>query len=366
MNFSFKKIVTSTLLLLAVYAVYAVVVMSWEHYQSQKQEVDDKPLATVNSALLSSNKDYAIADSLLKGRRGKEAADVFTRVFATAESNTEKSQIEMKIGESHVMAGDYAKAISVFKSIVANEAYQPRPKAFAVNAMGQLLYSFVTPEVTKLIFESGDQPYIEMYKERDPFLAYRRLFEYSTSFEPIAPAELRVVRWYTRALLENDEDFSQESRAVVMREVQERLARANESIQEMRRDPNMSAPLAQALLNKAAVLVDLKELGEPVSEDIEAIFTDAQKYSVISANSESALRYSYALYLARTHGSARKADVIKAFRVLYATPAYANTPILRVFKEEKNNIIGSKKDILLLASIDPEFKQYLITQGWTF
>ena len=64
-------------------------------------------------------------------------------------------------------------------------------------------------------------------------------------------------------------------------------------------------------------------------------------------------------------GEKRADDIKKLLGDFYQKDVYKNTTIVRFIKNEKNNGLGQKSDIILLAKIDAKFHDFLLSLGWT-
>lgn len=315
--------------------------------------------------LIEKNQQFSIGDGFLKGKNGPEAVKAFSEALKTAENTDQKTLIISKIADSYTASDDFRNAIDKYDEIVNMPNAEPRAKAYALISMAQLFNTFSSNDVTEYIFSKP--AYKEMYVEKNPSLAYRKLNELSVSIKSTPLGELRVAQWYARDLFAHYKKYSEKDIQERVIKIKRMVSNADAQLPQFRKDPNLGGMLVLTLIAKGEVLGILSNLGYAHDLNPEDSFKEAQKYAALSPNSDSSLRFNYALYLANTDPVGRAADIKSLLSGFYTSTSYDKTPIVRSFQHENAVVLGKVflDGMVLLTSIDPEFEKYLeTTKGW--
>ncbi|MBI3420883.1 MAG: hypothetical protein HY006_02365 [Candidatus Sungbacteria bacterium] len=314
--------------------------------------------------LVKDNEEFIRAESFLKDDKLDLAEEHYKKALLSSRTTDEEGQILYKIAVTKTRR-DPMGAITIFKEIAADPRFGNLQRAYAVQRMAELFRKNSSREVTKEIF-TGD-PYESFIKEGDERLAYRRLYEYASSFSPLALSAVRAADWYSSGILtlSRQKSLSAEERKLVdeyTKRVRASLEAADHDIERTKNLLNAGALVPDALARKAVVLANMYEAGDTSFSDPEAAFRSAMEVGLIWHNDFQA-RFTYAAFLARTKGQERKKDIVDLLDNFYDDKA-AYSGMVLVFTKEKNNILGNKADIILLAGMDPAFKSFLLTLGW--
>ncbi|MEX1120321.1 MAG: hypothetical protein WEB94_01050, partial [Candidatus Paceibacterota bacterium] len=201
------------------------------------------------------------------------------------------------------------------------------------------------------------------------------IFMYASSIYPLAYSELRVADWYVSDLIANEGVSSTgESAEEVKRQIQERVANAdldNERV--VKAYPNTSR-FGTYLVRKAVVAGKLEQLGDPFLGDPQVLFEAALSRAAIFNSGEtiSFMMYNFATFLAHNRIENQKDDVVALLQNFYGNGRYTidefeGNSFFEFLENEQNNVAGTRSDIELLASIDPNFKTMLADKlGWVF
>lgn len=315
-------------------------------------------------ALIKDNEEFIRAEAFLKNDQWDLAEEHYRKALLLARNADEEGQIFYKIAVMKTRR-DPIGAISILKEIVANQDYSDRQKAYAVQHMGEIFRKNSSHEITSTIFTG--EPYADFFKEGDADNAYRRLYEYAASFYPLALSEVRAAHWYSNKILQLSErkSLSEEEKKFISDStvrIRFSLEAADQDIERTKNLPNAGALVPVALAIKAIVLADMFEAGDASFPDPESAFKSAMEMGLIWKD-DSASRFNYAAFLARKGDESRKKDIIDLLDDFYTKPdIYAGRALM--LTRERDNILGAKNNVILLAKIDPAFKSFLLTLGW--
>ena len=354
-----KKIIIGVL-------VIAVVITAYFYFF--KPKITPAPVTTKSdpfSSLMEKNSDFAEAEKAAKAGDLQKAEALYQSALEKAQHIDERGQIEYKIADVNTNR-DPIKAIGILKGIAANSQYSNIQRAYAIQQMGEVFFKNSTTSVTTAIF-TGD-PYSSFNKEGDSRLAYRRLYEYAASFYPLSMSEVRASVWYSSEILRLKKTKTLAEQLTIKDEllgyrkkVLGNLELADRDIERTRTAPNAGLLIPYTLALRAAVLGYMYESGDRSFPDPEIAFKEAIGAGLL-IKGDGPARLQYAVFLARNYGAKRKDDIAKLLAPVGTGPEYAG--LRRVFTNEKNNVIGSKSNFILISQIDPDFRKLLISLGW--
>lgn len=314
--------------------------------------------------LIKDNEEFIRAEAFLKNDQWDLAEEHYRKALPLARNSDEEGQIFYKIAVMKTRR-DPIGSISILKEIVANQDYSDRQKAYAVQHMGEIFRKNSSHEITRAIFIG--EPYATFFKEGDADNAYRQLYEYAASFYPLALSEIRAAHWYSNKILQLSEkkSLSEEEKKFISDStdrIRFSLEAADQDIERTKNLPNAGALVPVALAIKAIVLADMFEAGDRSFPDPESAFKSAMEMGLIWKD-DSASRFNYAAFLARKGDESRRKDIIDLLDDFYTKPdIYVGRALM--LTKERDNILGVKDDVVLLAKIDPAFKSFLLTLGW--
>ena len=79
---------------------------------------------------------------------------------------------------------------------------------------------------------------------------------------------------------------------------------------------------------------------------------------------DSFARYHYAAYLSRA-AAPKKIDIQAVLAPFSTDASYASSSAAPYFKAGRTNLQGQKANLQTLAKLDPDFKKFLTSLGWT-
>ena len=239
-----------------------------------------------------------------------------------------------------------------------------RGRATAVEDIADI-YSRGNIEVNNGIFK--DEPFASLFVANDVGLTLGHLHDYAVTIYPLALSELRLAQWYAYQLPSAGTTSKTLSAEVVQKylaKVKQFVLAADFDINYMQADSTMGADLRAALLTRATVIGHLNRYGDTSTGDANAEFLQAiRAYAVANPGEDGNARYYYALFLAQTGGAGNKAQISSVLAPI-GTPTYANSSV-RGLLQNARSISFYRQFPVLIAKIDPDFKAYLMSLGWT-
>jgi len=296
----------------------------------------------------------------------QQVIDLYWQALRATTDPEERGQIEFKIASTGVRI-DTNASIDQLKALAADNSQSNLQRANALQQLGQTYYKNTNKDIVASIF-SGE-PYVDFYAERDVHLALRRLFEYASSFYPLAISELRAARWYANSVydlrqkkrISIDEQIRIDSYLSIIRE---KLALAEADIRRTTNAPNAKNLIPDALARKAGVIGVLSLAGEESFDNPDGAFREAINGAVL-IKGDGPPRVAYARYLLAKYGESRKNDIGTILTPLMLDIKNYPEGIKIYLGAERNNVLGQKKELISLASLIPDFKKTLLLLGWS-
>jgi len=366
--------IVKQILLVCIVIIFCIVAVVAFFY-IQNQSVNTSPSVTNDveenmsfyNNLLKKNTNFESAEQLFSARKYTESITEYTRALESTTDIKEEGQIKYKLALAHEYNNQPIEAIVNYKEVVANESYARQLRAYAVQRMIGMLYSYNTQEVRDEIYKG--EPYESFIVERRS-LTDKKLVEYGSLIQPLGVLELRLAGWYVDDYIRLSSLNSTD--AVVQNEIQslksliqQKIINADAYIVAISNDPQQRNYLPEVLRRKAMILGDLYIAGDSDFSDPEEAFRKAIQASIISVGDEATTKFRYAVFLGKMYGEERSDEIKALLSDFYETSRYAQTSVVRMIRSEKDGGAGSKVGILLLAEIDSRFGEYLKTLGWT-
>lgn len=352
-----------TLIGIAVFVVLCFGAMGWWYWNflnAQKQSATQTPFAYLQE----NNAAFAEATALFRAGKYAEARVKYEESLALAKNPVQEGQIQIKVALSQQGAGDLHGALKTYQSIAANNTYIKFVRAYAVQSLGKLYDLNGDPAILEETFSV--EPFASMRVEGNVPRSYRRLYEYASSFYPLAESELKIGTWYVNVLIGQKRGtvtLAATTTDSFMRVVHQKLASAERDILRVQKDPNESFSMPEILKRKAILLSGMAELGEATREEVNRAYVTAMNsYATLGGEKDGFMRFYYALYLANIGANA---EVVSTLSPFYTTSVYASSQTESFFRTERENYLGRKASLRRLAGVDVNFKQYLETLGWT-
>lgn len=336
------------LLLLVGYALYRV------GTPRDGSEEQPSPIAA-----LEADSTYLEAARLQQTGDYADARAKYLEVLERASGPEQEGQVQYRIALAETFT-DSASAVARLKGIVASAAYSDLLRAYAAQWLGLMLYRTSDSSVLPLIF-TGD-PYAAFSREGDVQLALRRLFEYASSFYPLAVAELEQAAWYAQGLKDADVVERATLADQYLPLIEEKLESGQADIDRTLSINEYKTFVTEALYLKAVVLARLSAAG--FDYEYEPAMQEALNSTLLNwtPGDDSAIRYAYAMNLFFAEAG-REEDARELLRPIVedvdAYPAFK-----RMLVGEKDDVLGRKEWLVALAVSYPDFRTLLVSLGW--
>lgn len=321
---------------------------------------------TPYSVLVQTNSDFLNGQNFVKTKNYSKAIESYQSALLTATDPVQKAQIEFKLAAAIAASGDPIAAIAMYKKLAANPENIPIMRAYSVQAISMLYYAGLDDSLTPEIFKG--EPYKSFFVPGDTDLSYRQLFEYGSSFYPLAISELYIAGWYANSILDLYKTApSSPQIAKYNTIIEEKFKNAMADIERIKPDPNENPIVPLAFLREAVVRGKLSYAGLTSPEQAEAAYKTAlttYEGFGLPAGTDGYARYYYALFLATTYGNKRATDIQTLLNPLYTAPGHSQYAIVSFFKNARMGDIRIKRTFQDLARFDPGFKAYLTSLGW--
>lgn len=323
--------------------------------------------STVYADLMHANSNFNSGEQARLSGNYTVARQQYVQALQLAQSNADKVTINMRLAAADRLLSDYSDAIDIYKAIAADPTNSSIARAYAVSNMTDIFSSTRDPAVTAQIFST--QPYQSLYVKGNDLLSYMQLSNYATTIYPIANAELHVGVWYaSQAVIlskEKNPDTAQVNNYIAKAEAT--VNSADSDIQRIQTaGDNLQYDLPAIFLMRARIISDLERLGDTkfgtMDDAFRRAFSAYQQYGI--PGSDGFARYYYAVALYKKYGKAKSTEITQDLAPLYTDPNYKNAEVVP-FLKNGNNELTLRAYALQLGRIDPDFKTYLLSLGWT-
>lgn len=329
------------------------------------------PESTAYENLVKENADFAAGMRKLNSGDFVGAQADLSNALQTTTNEYERLQIAYKIAVAKREMGDHIAAIRELKDLAAHPDSSVFMRAYAVENIGQLYYTYPdkADTLTKEIF-SGN-PYSAFLVTGDLRQSYANLFEYATSFYPTGYAEMRIAE-YKLSLWDAAErrgTITDTVRTGYRDLIVQKLRNADADIARISEIPNTKDGVAEIMMRRAMVIGKLQKLDPSAVVEFGSLDTAFQSAFTVyalkgRATADGFLRFNYAYMLYHNFGTERADDIRNILQPLYATDAYAKEKVTNYFRTERKNVLQTKPILVALAGIDPQFKKHLTSLGW--
>ncbi|MEP7162683.1 MAG: hypothetical protein ABI747_02865 [Candidatus Moraniibacteriota bacterium] len=327
----------------------------------RKDRVINQNLGT-QEALTQKSEHFRIGYSFYQSRKMDEALTEFRLAEKDTTNKQERGLVDLLIGISMDRSGDHLNAVAYLKSMGENPEFTNEARAYAIQYLGRMY--FVSYDTTLLDAIYSTDPYKKFYAEKDPLLATRRLYEYASSYQPLAFSEIRIAALSLNEALKSCGAPTETS----LLHVKDHIIKADQDIKKLGQEgPASRNRLPEIYAHKAFVMTDLYALNDRSLGDPEPVFrlalaADAQHNS----HPDGIILYNYALFLARSSPLERKNAIVNLL-ANYKDDFYRNSVAERSFVSARTNpsFEKTRRGLILLSQTDPQFKEYLTQLGWT-
>jgi hypothetical protein len=204
-------------------------------------------------------------------------------------------------------------------------------------------------------------------------VTYRNLFEYSASIYPVALSELYIANWYSAQLLSvvpaagsSPSTTTAQTIATYKTYVLADMALANADVtKRIAGDTSEYGYYSNVMERQAVIEGQMWRLGFRSFGDPNAAFqTLLAFFPAHNLTNDGTSRLQYAYFLVREYGAVRASDIQTLLAPIVTDPTHRGATIVSFLTNERSNALGEKATLGLLASIDPQFKAFLVSLGW--
>lgn len=329
--------------------------------------------------LLKDNEDYKAARQLLGSGDYVRAESYYRKVLSGITDPVQQAQVQLDIAQVIELQGRYAEAISLLKQVIARTDLRPNQhspditpvRAYAVQEMGMMYYRHADSK--DLIAEETfrDAPYNSLSVDgADRELAYRKLFEYGCSIRPLALMESMVASWYAYKLRYDITVGTTSSVGVTyIANVRTSIEKADADVERTKDSPVPASLFPEIFMREGIALSNMAAAGVGSASDAEERF----KKSIASMSPQHNKAgnfgaYYYAMFLASTYGKSRAEDItslLAVFRRGNEENIYAEVPKYLMAIRTRDDLRVPRAGAVLLGTLDPDFKTYLMSIGWS-
>lgn len=352
--------------------VAAGVFLYWENIANNGKYSSSNTPVTV---LSQQNQDFAAGNTYQTQGNYMEALQSYQKALSQAQDASQKAVIEFRIALAAERSGNFSQAIQGFKKIVADQSSYPDSvllRAYALQDMGYMHYQYHSGNQAQTIFDAifSDTPYSDFKKKAgsDSGLAYRYLFEYATSFYPLAYSEARIAVWYSNNLVGSlGGATTTQAGGSNLAAVRLALQRADADVQRTKDASDTSMWIPPVLQLEGVALGQLANVGAADPTQVEAYFQQGLLWEKKEQYKPGSFTtYDYALFLAKQYGNKRVKDIQNLLSVFNSSnTSNINPSVIAYFKPAAGGASSMlSKNFALLAGLDPDFKTFLMSLGW--
>jgi len=322
------------------------------------------------SELAMINKDYQEGVRLLATDE-TGALEAFTRARDSVETPEQRAMVEFARARTLYAVGDVAASVTTFHDLIKNESVPAVSKAYAINELASLYYSFYDSLLLQLIFaSSGPFADLQTLSQERPNAAMRAVIREGIAFAPLPALVLRETHFLANELTAQvaqptiaADEFSLKRATVV-----NNLATVDAGI-ELLKNNNDIDELVKIYNRYGQVLAALRSGDVDGFPDPEGAFTLALRYAAEVNNPVAVLRTSleFAVYLARINNPTENQKVLLQEN-LSRLVEQKNEDIVQDFylslARQGNDTFARERLSPLLQGDHPEFLLLLRDLGW--
>jgi tetratricopeptide (TPR) repeat protein len=361
------------LIFLAACIVVAALVLYIFHSSpsSTSAPVQQIPFAQMNTETAQDNSAFAQALQLESQGMYTEAIAQLQSALHSTDDAIQTSDILSHLEQDYETTGQYANAIQTLQQIAGTSTYAPVTRAYAVEQMGLLYVRYPNASSTSDLFDQA--PYENLYVTMNTNRTARNLFLYSTTIAPLPISEYYIAESYANSifnqgLLQQASSTAQKAKlATLEQELVSSFRDGDTALAAITAKPPTSVYLLNAQAMRAVVLGSLQQVGNTSFGDATQAFQSVlTAYDSQNAGNDGSVRLQYAYFLANTYGTSRASDIRSVLAPIYQGQSRGGPITQNVLK----GYIGApatptKTSLVLLSTIDPDFKTFLISLGWT-
>ncbi|MBY0473356.1 tetratricopeptide repeat protein [Patescibacteria group bacterium] len=328
--------------------------------------------------LQTTNTDFVQAQTAFNSGKWSEAIVLYKQALAKTSDPDQKLAVYYYLAAAENITGQHTEAISLLKQVVAADTMPKETRAYAAQYMGIMTVNLSNTAVHNSIMAEifKDSPYKEMYAQNDDAISTRHLFEYASSFYPLGISEANIANWYIGDIISKKISTTTEPGLSTIKLIQQKLANASLDIERTKLSTQTSNLIPQIYARKAEVTEGLSRVGVASKEQALRAYADAlQSYAQFDTlpADDWFLRFRYAGFLASAYGQIRQSEVHDIVAPLYLNSAYASLTKsffatlggIHLTQTPTTSLEGSTLRAWKIGKIDPDFKNFLVSLGWS-
>jgi len=271
---------------------------------------------------------------------------------------------------------DAVTGIEILKDVAVRNNYPKVQRAIAVQYIAEVAGSYPEDFAKQHVFVG--QPFESFYKNGNFSVALRKLDEWADELFPIAVPNYRIAHWYAEQLMRNKINpyLSQPKEKQYFAILKQRLERADALFKKVPMNSWNQDRLLRSYLLRARTLGKLYLINGG-----DAVKSEAEKYFQLALEVNNkhfapkglgmAAPFHYAAFLAETASNNQvdiKDKIKSLLEPIYGAPRDRNRAFFSFLEREKEDAHAGhyhRREIILLANIDPRFKALLKNLGWT-
>lgn len=321
--------------------------------------------------LQNESKEYSAAVQYENEGKYDLALEAYQRSLADVKDPRRKNQIRFNIARAQEETGDYKSAIAGFKAIADDASAVANIRAFSIEEIVYMHYSYFTPEARATIDAEVFQgePYDSFQKGNKTNVAYTKLLEYGTGIYPLPYSEARLARNYSTTLVDDlgGATTTPQGKAYVTL-IKKSVELADAGLPNVRVLNNKAAYSQRVLSQEGVALGNLASLGVIDAKDAEKYFIEGLSYNTASRSLPgNSFAYNYASFLLTAYGKSRINDIktmLAPFKVGNEAEITKSASDLFKVARTDSSLSKDRKKIIHLAQVDGDFEKYLISLGW--
>jgi len=346
-------------------AIIAVVFLYEQNFVAQPSHPSNQDLWYET---LQDNPAFALAlQEEGQGDYGAGAESV-KQALASAAKSDQMQLLAVYLGVAYGYAGDYQNAVTQLEQVVATNSDTPDTRAFAAEQLA-LAYSR-NPAANSVLAMLQQPAYKSLYVATSTNLTARGLFLYATAIKPLPLSEYNIANTFAtsifnQSLVGTTSPAGKAQFASLEQKLKNRLLAGDAALATLDQVPYPSyEPEAQAL--KALVLGKLQIMGDTSLGDASQAYTTALASYALQGAQDGQVRIWYASFLAAAYGTSRLADIESVLAPIYQDPTHRGVTVVSTLQSYVGALnSSSKRSLATLAAIDPQFRTFLQSLGWT-
>lgn len=327
-------------------------------------------VADMNTQTAADNPAFAAAVQYENAGDWTSAITQLQIAQSSAKDEWQRVTIFFHLAQDEEYAGTYTSAVQQLQQIAADGTYPAVTRAYATEQLGVLYASVPAPEVSSAIF--ANPPYSSLYVSTSTNLTTRRLFQYATTIYPLPVSQYYIANTYLNAIFNLGLPGATSAAAKAQlssleQEAASSFEAADASLASVSGNPPTPNYVFTAQLIRAVDLGKFQQVGTTTLGDADQAFQSLlSSYASQNLTADGAVRLQYAYFLANVYGTASSTSIQSVLAPVVSDSTHRGA-LVGPSLAAQANLFSSQahKNLVLLSSLDPQFKQFLVSLGWT-